>query len=105
MGKYYKVLCGNIFDEAKEIYWGFLYWSPIYRDTDYLITALGPDILEKGEDKLNCGFTLSEAKDHVERLKLKQKYNIVAIIETVENRTNTDHKSQSIFDKKVVWDE
>lgn len=103
MTKMYKVLLGTEFNNGADVDWGFLFWSPVYRDVDYLVTALGSDILEKGEDQLNCRFTLSEAKDHVDRLKLKIKYNPVLIVEAAPETTMRDQKHR--FDEAIIWDD
>ena len=103
MDKMFKVLLGTGFNNGVDVDWGFLFWSPVYRDVDYLVTALGSDILEKGEDQLNCRFTLAEAKDHVDRLKLKSKYNPVIIIEAAP-KTTVQHKLHR-FDETVIWND
>lgn len=100
MKKMYKVLLGTEFNEGLDVHWGFLYWSPIYRDVDYLVTDL-EGMLEQGEDQLNCRFTLTEAKDHVERLKLKSKYNPVLIIEAAPETTK-QYKLHR-FDEAIIW--
>lgn len=102
MSKMYKVLLGTEFNDGLGVHWGFLYWSPIYRDADYLVTDLD-GILEKGEDQLNCRFMLTEAKDHVERLKLKSKYNPVLIIEAAPKATK-QHKLHR-FDEAIIWND
>lgn len=83
--KYYKILLGQKVFELTELTYGFLFWSPIYRDVDYLVCDLPAYMLTGGEDQLNSRFTYREAKDHIERLKLKEKYVVVKIIESVKN--------------------
>lgn len=102
MTKMYKVLLGTELSNGIDVHWGFLFWSPVYRDVDYLVTDI-EGILEKGEDQLNCRFTLKEAKDHAERLNLKSKYNPVLIIEAAP-KTAKQHKLHR-FDEAIIWED
>ncbi|MFQ7233236.1 MAG: hypothetical protein ACLRPU_00050 [Enterococcus hulanensis] len=52
---------------------------------------------------MNCRFTLSEAKDHIERLKFKSKYNPVLIVEAAPE-TTMKHKRHR-FDEAIIWDD
>lgn len=98
---YYKVLLGKKFSDSS-IYYGLLFWSPIYRDVDYLVADCPSEMLCGGEDQLNDEFTFAEAKDHIERLKLHEKYEVVEIIKPAATlKTNKGEKAQLTMEQQL----
>lgn len=99
--EYYKILLGEKVSN-NSVYYGILFWSPVYRDIDYLVADCLPEMLYGGEDQLNDRFTFSEAKDHIARLKLHNKYEVVEIIKPAAPvKTNKVEKAQLTLQQQL----